>query len=71
MCLPVQGTRTPSLVREDPQAAGQLSLRATNWPSSQVREPVLRNKVSHLSEKPPAPHQRRKQPGLTATRESQ
>ena len=66
ICLPMQGTRVPSLVREDPTYLGApkpvchdywaCALEPVShnyWARMlQLLKPVLRNKRSHHSEKP-------------------
>lgn len=50
VCLPAQGTRAPSLVQEDPRAAGQPSWCATTAEPASL-EPVPCSERSHCSEK--------------------
>ena len=82
ICLPMQGSRVRSLVREDPTCRGATKPMRHNYracalePTSCVPqllkpaclEPVLRNKRSHLNENPT--HRNEEQPPLAATRES-
>ena len=57
--LPVQGTRVQALVQEDPTCRGATKPASHNYWARMPQllkpvrlEPVLRNKRSHLSEKP-------------------
>ena len=81
ICLPMQGTRVQSLVREDPTChsgatepvhhnywACALEPASHNYWSLSTPEPVLLNKRSHCNEKPT--HCNEEKPLLAATRES-
>ena len=73
--VPMQGTRVWALVREDPTCRGATKPVCHNYwayvPQLQKPthlEPVLRNKRSHLGEKPA--HRNEEKPPLDAARES-
>ena len=51
ICLPMQGTRVWSLVREDPTCPGATKPVSHNYRACTL-EPVLHNKSSHRNEKP-------------------
>ena len=66
ICLQMQGTQVPSLVREDPTCRGAAKPVHHNYwahvrwlPEPSHLEPVLRNKRSHCSEKPAHCNQRK------------